>query len=300
MDEQGVRYTTPDGEEYVVTPDRILAQSWTPLNKICWHLDDKFRKKRFRGRLITLRVLPSMKEFLDQVMQREEYHVEVDPEIAMRQNKRCVWIMMLVIFFYPGSLLPFLHFLGTPEVANNQVGQRFLIGLAILKITLFVIVLSVTVVGINKLRLASRSKRLQGVTRDGIHVADPNGEDMFFPYRDLHAPSSVWGLHFIQLTSRDKILLPNRQMIHDAIIRANTDPIRLPSIQGALWFAVPLLLAGPVHYFWNMYLIPYEPYANELFRYFVLPIFGGIILLNTIITRWWKLRQLKRTPLASQ
>lgn len=300
VSDTSVHYSTPDGREHSVGFNRIASLKWNSSNKFCWPIDKRNARVRFRGCAINLRVKPSMQALVDGVLQREEFRIVCDPQQVERHNKRTTWIMVLGVSLVPGSLLGMFLFLGKPEVAENPIGQRVLVGLAIFKIAMLFIALIITAVGLHQLRTISKCKRLKCVSQDGILAAHPNSEDVFIPYHKLLTPTSACGIHFVQTADGQMVLLPHRQLIHNTIIRANTDPQQLPPLRPVLWLAIPLILAGPAHYLWNMYLIPDEPYANELFRYFILPSMGIIVLIDVSVRRWWKSRRLKRRTAHSQ
>jgi len=300
VSDTSVHYSTPDGREHAVGFDRLASLKWNSSNKFCWPLDKRNRRVRYRGCPVNLRVKPNLEALLDGVLQRDEFQIDCDPQQVERHNKRTTWLMILTVCIYPGSILAMIFFLGTSEVAENPIGQRVVIGLAILKTSLLLIVFSVSAVGLYQLRTISKCKRLKCVTQDGVYATHPNSEDVYIPYHELRMPSSALGIHYVRTAGGQKVLLPHRFLIHNAIIRANTNPTQLPQLRPVLWFAIPLILAGPAHYLWNMYLIPEEPYANELFRYFVLPIFGVAMLIDPFFKRWRNAKQLKCTTTASE
>jgi len=293
MDEQGVRYTTPDGEESIATPDRLLAQSWIHPNSTCWHLDDTLRKKRFCGRLIVLRVQPNVVEVLNGVLSKERFDYSISPETVLNQNKRCVWIMVLGICILPVWMLGFFQVLGTPPIAEQPEGVHFLVGLWILKGVFFAIIIGIAFVGLIQFRKMKRCSLLTTVASDGVQIQDHDGAQQFVPYCDLHSPVGSWGLMFARTLQGIQILLPHKQTIHMGLIRKRTSQLRLPSWKVTLCIAIPLILFAPLFYCWNLYLIPDEPFTHELVRYVGLIAIGCLFLLNTAIIRWWRKRAVK-------
>jgi len=292
-DDEGVLYTTPDGVEHHAKFHQLLPQSWSTPTSSFWVVDERFNKVRHNRHLVILKTESRIVDLLDLIAAQRVFSFDIHPRTVRRQNRIQLWLMLFSICLLPVSMLMMIAILGYPTVPDNQMGIRFQNGFLIIVASMIFIIIAAAFACFAKFRMISRSKKLAGVTQDGISVRDSHGTETFIPYSALHPPKVSWGTVSVRSNHGQQALLPTARTIQWQIIKRRTNSDPMPSWRVTLWLAIPFILAGPLIYMWNVYFMPDETHMHEPARYLFLMAIGVFFVLNMLVIRWWRVRKQK-------